>query len=116
MRSALYYPHTSIDNIDLMKTALLLWDQLEFIVPWKPFAPEYAEPLVARAMEVIGIPHCPTYDEQVETHRHIEELVNRPLPPNFYYGTQSRHQRSVDAYEIYPQKFLNQTWDLLHQS
>jgi hypothetical protein len=33
--SALYYPHTSTKDVDLLKTALFLWDRLDFIVPHK---------------------------------------------------------------------------------
>ena len=28
MRSALYYPHIAVENENIVKTALLLWDQL----------------------------------------------------------------------------------------
>jgi hypothetical protein len=34
MRSALYYPHTEINSEEVMKTALLLWDELHAIAPW----------------------------------------------------------------------------------
>jgi hypothetical protein len=47
MRSALYYPHTSVDDEGIAKTALLLWDRLEFIVPWRGFLPDYENPVVA---------------------------------------------------------------------
>ena len=113
MRAALYYPHTSVDNVDLVKTALLLWDQLEFIVPWEHFEAEYDDPLIERAMELIGVAHCPSRDEQEETHRHIEELIARPLPPSFYFSTQPHHNRPGDVYEIYPEKFLHETLRLL---
>jgi hypothetical protein len=116
MRAALYYPHTSIENVDLVKTALLLWDKLEFIVPWQEFRTSYDDPLIARAMEIIGKGHCPSPDEQMETHRHIEQLIDRPLPPNFYYGTEQHRHQQDDVYEIYPQKLRPDTWDLLRKS
>jgi hypothetical protein len=76
MRSALYYPHTHISNAGLIKTALLLWDHLEYIVPWTHFRVEYADRYVAEAMELIGKPHCPAPDEKREAHARFEELVN----------------------------------------
>jgi hypothetical protein len=116
MRAALYYPHTSIESVELVKTALLLWDRLEYIVPWQGFRAEYDDPIIARAMEIVGVAHCPTPEEQAETHGHIEELVNRPLPPNFYYGMERHRNQNHDVYEIYPQKFLQETWRLLCDS
>ena len=56
MRSALYYPHTAPNSEDIVKTALLLWDRLEFIVPWEHFRPHYKNRQIARAMELIGAP------------------------------------------------------------
>jgi hypothetical protein len=115
MRSALYYPHTSVENEDLVKTALLLWDQLEFIVPYAGFRVQYDDPLVERAMELIGAPHIPSEDEKKQTHDHIKELVNRRLPPQFYVS-QRRLAHREQEFEMYPQKLFPETWELLVQA
>ena len=90
MRSAVYYPLTTVDNEHLIKSALLMWDKLEFIVPWSGFRPNYSNPLIARAMELIGIARVPTEAEKREAHSHVEELVDRKLPPAFYYDYNAR--------------------------
>ncbi len=119
MRSALYYPHTTIEDEALVKTALILWDRLEFIVPWRGFRPDYDSRDIARAMELIGSPHCPDDAEKKKTHKHIEEIINRRLPPQFYFSKNTRTNTSVrrhEHYEIYPQKLMPQTWQLLRRS
>ena len=111
MRSALYYPHTTVESVELVKSALLLWDRLEFIVPWTSFRAKYDDPLVERAMELIGRARYPSDAEKREAHEHIEDLVTRPLPPDFFLSTD--RPSDFEAYEIYPQKLLPETWHLL---
>jgi hypothetical protein len=111
MRSALYYPFTSVEDEALIKTALLLWDRLEFIVPWQSFRPEYHNRNIQQAMELIGVPHCPTDDEKKNAHKHVEELVSRHLPPHFYIN-----KEGYRPYEIYPEKLMGETWRLLEES
>lgn len=114
MRSALYYPHTSIGNEQLVKMALLLWDRLEYIVPWPQFRPRYSNRSISAAMELIGAPHCPDENEKKETHALLEGLVNRELPPEFYFEPQ-RHRRH-ERFEIYPEKLLPDSWQLLQRA
>lgn len=103
MRSALYYPHTAVNSEDIIKTALLLWDHLEFIVPDRYFQPQYRNRDIAQAMELIGLPHPPNQFEKEETHTRIKELLNRRLPPQLYYRRPRDFHR---RYDIYPEKFL----------
>jgi hypothetical protein len=111
MRSALYYPHTRIRNESLLKAALLLWDRLEFISPFSEYRPEYENRDFAEAIELIGRYRCPTEAEKREVHELIEDFATQPfLPPAFFY-----RPRQPETYEIYPQKFLPQTWDMLRQ-
>lgn len=112
MRSAVYYPYTSIDNIMLAKSALLLWDKLEFIVPWPGFNHQY-QGEIAEAMKLIGIERYPTDEEKKEAHDHLEEIFTRPLPDIFHYEINARG--SWDDYEIYPQKLLAGTWEMLER-
>lgn len=114
MRSALYYPHTTVRNEHLIKTALLLWDRLEYIVPWPRFRPHYGNRDVERAMDLIGVPHTPDEDEKRETHARLEELVSRRLPPQFYFRQQRGYPH--DHYEVHPQKFLPESWVLLEKA
>lgn len=114
MRSALYYPHTSIDDQAIIKTALLLWDRLEFIVPWSGFQPQYRNREIAQAMELVGAPRSPNDTEKRQTHQHIEELISRSLPPDFYFSREL--ERSGGHYEVYSQKFMYETWDMLERS
>src|SRR5216684_4524229 len=117
MLSAVYYPHTTLhaDTLAserLLKRSLLLWDQLEFIVPDRDFRPHYEDQLTARAMELIGRNHYPSDEEKKQAHEQIEELVTRPHLPEVFYsqGPES------DAYDIYPEKLLPETWDIIRRS
>lgn len=113
MRSALYYPHTEIRSPELIKSALLLWDQLEYIVPQKNHCPKYKDKWAAAAIELIGKAHCPTDHEKALTEAQIQDFVKRPLPPCFYY-TSARV--SKNDYLIYPQKFSYKVWDALREA
>jgi hypothetical protein len=114
MRSALYYPHTTPNSESLVKTALLLWDRLEFIVPSEHFRPHYRDRQIARAMELIGAPRHPDEQEKREAHARIEELVSSELPAQFYLNRR-RGDEEQDSYELYPQKLLPGTWRLLER-
>ncbi len=115
MRSALYYPHTTIRNEHLVKTALLLWDRLEYIVPWPHFRSHHGSHDIERAMELIGKPHCPGDDEKQETHMRLKEVVSRKLPPQFYFD-RPRGRHVEERYEIYPEKLFPNSWELLHEA
>src|ERR1700682_3745337 len=112
MRSALYYPHTTIRSENILKRALLLWDKIEYIVPEEGYRPHYASKLFAEAAEIVAKPHVPSREEKKKAHQQIEDLAASSLPDAFYF-------QSWDAqgdYEIYPQKLLPDTWDLLRQA
>jgi len=64
-------------------------------------------------MELIGKPRIPSLSEKNAAHSHIEELVQRDLPPQFYRNSRSTGE---PRYEVYPQKLLPQTWELLRDS
>ena len=113
MRSALYYPHTEIKGKNLLKTSLLLWDRLEFIVPYSDYEPEYQDKDVAEAIELFGVQHTPTGQEMKQAHNEIEDLATRQLPPAFYY--RSAPDGYYHDYEMYPQKLLPDTWRMLRE-
>ena len=117
MLSAVYYPHTTLHVEDIaaqrvLKRSMLLWDELQFIVPSPDFRGSYENPEVARAIELIGINHYPTDEEKRLAHEHIEELVTRPELPETFFA----RGRDSETYDIYPDKLLPETWDLIRES
>jgi len=84
MRSALYYPHTHIQSEALLRTALLLWDNVAIVAPYPGFVPEYEERHFQEAFEIIGRCHYPTEQEKRNAHELIEDFATRPLPKAFY--------------------------------
>jgi hypothetical protein len=120
MRSALYYPDIEIADTDLVKMGLLLWDHLEYIVPWKPFGVPHQDRHIAEAMELIGKQHVPASDEQSKAHKRLEEeLVNGPLPPQFYLNSVRRRARADKEnklYLMYKEKLLPESWELLSKA
>jgi|ERR1019366_700463 hypothetical protein len=109
MRSALYYPHTTIRNEIVLKRALLLWDSIEYIVPDRDYKAQYSSTLLAEAAELVAEPHVPSLDEQTEAHKQIEDFATSSLPDAFFF----RSLGVQGDYEIYPQKLLPDTFDLL---
>lgn len=108
MRSALYYPHTEVSNKNLIKCALLLFDQLEYIAPFKQFRPDYADKKIAEAMELIGRSRVPTMNEKKNSHKKIEDFATKGLPDAFFYK-----ESGWNEYEIWPQKLMPETFDML---
>ena len=102
--TALYYPHTRFRDIGLLKTALLLWDKLEFIVPWDDFdlRSNFNNDEVNEGMEVIGVGLRPSYEQMALAHEAVEDLATSPLPKD--YLLENLHEDN--QYLIYPQKFL----------
>jgi hypothetical protein len=110
MRTALYFPHTEVRNKSIVHTALLLWDALECIVPDQGYRPQYADREMAAAMEIVGKKRTPTDKEKRRVHTLVKDLVQGSVPETFLY---SPRRGQTDPYEIWPQKFLGATWDLL---
>jgi hypothetical protein len=112
MLTALYYPHTAVRDPGLLKTALLLWDRLEFITP----SPNYKlrsydqNKEVDEALDLIGYGLYPRHYQQVQAHAAIEDLATSQLPKDFLWEESSLED---SHYLVYPQKFLPETWDVL---
>lgn len=111
MRAALYFPHTEIRSEQLVRTSLLLWDTVDYIAPYDGYVAQYTDRMVAKAMDLIGRRHCPNDDEKKEAHAVIEEFATRALPAPFYY--RRTNQEAFEDYEMWPQKLMYETWDLL---
>jgi hypothetical protein len=110
VKSALYYPHTEIKNENLLKTALLLWDQVYVIAPWPDYQPQYDSQDAGDAFALIGHCHFPTEDEKRHAHELVKDFAKRPLPAAF---TLSELNSRSELYEISPRKLLPETWELL---
>ncbi len=90
---------------------MLMWDNLEFIVPYERFRPHYTDREIAEAVDLIGIMREPTREEKTKAHEAIEEFATRSLPSSFYY--QAQGPGTWLRYGMYPQKLLPETWDML---
>jgi hypothetical protein len=119
VRTAVYYPHTGIRTLDLLKSGLLLWDQVEYIAPGEGFHPspprdatDSQQKLVAEAMELLLACHVPTDDEKERAHHTVELIVNSDLVDRL------RSERPVTdvPYFMYAEKFSHKTWELLERS
>lgn len=113
MRTALYFPHTEVRSKNLIHTSLLMWDQLETIIPYQGYRPNYDDREAAAAMELIGSPRTPTDAEKRGVHALVEELLSNGVPETFRYSPRSGERD--DAYEMWPQKLLSSTWTLLQE-
>jgi hypothetical protein len=113
MRSAIYYPSTQVHSKAIMKSSLLLWDQLHTIVPMPHYAPDYSgRDDMAEAWELIGSPIVPGVAQKQRAHDAIETTVKSgTLPPHLYEIGQI--DSPEEYYEVWPQKFSVDTWGLL---
>jgi hypothetical protein len=112
MRAALYYPHTEIRSESLIRSALLTWDRLEYIVPYQGYTPHYDNRDIAEAVELIGAPVAPSDLERRAVHDQLEELIAKGVPEPFRYNGDG--MRGQD-YEMWPQKLLPETWRMLRE-
>jgi hypothetical protein len=109
VRSALYYPYTSIQSETLIRTSLLLWDRVHIMVPWDGFRSDYNDRDHARALELIGVRHVPSDDEKRQAHEIVEDFATRPLPEPFSYASKG----AQGDWPVYPEKLLPETWRML---
>jgi hypothetical protein len=110
MRSALYYPNTALDE-NLLKTSLLLWDEVHVIVPWPEFEPYYESRDARDAFSLVGRCRCPSDEEKSQVHELVEDFVTRPLPRAFTYRS-----NSPEIHGVYAEKVLPDTWRVLREA
>ena len=114
MRSAIYYPRTQVQSRQLMQSSLLLWDKLHTIVPDRCYTPDYGDRRdMAEAWELVGAKLVPSPSQKKRAHAAIETTLEASLSPDLYYVAQV--DQPADPYEIWPQKFSTETWDLMRQ-
>lgn len=111
--AALYYPHTNITDKSIIKNALLLWDQIEYITPsekWKHI--KFPSKYFNEAIEIVSVPHFPTNNERKIVHNRLESLISNGLPAWFFPDFKGR-DRSFHPYSVYETKLDYMTWNLL---
>lgn len=115
MYTAIYYPYTTLRRgADILKTALLLWDHLQFIVPDKrvSITQGIKNRDVQEAIELIGEQLVPDQESQEAAHVAIEDLATSQLPKDFLLNK----RESEGGFLVYPGKFLQKTWNVLKES
>lgn len=117
MQAALYYPHSSLKDAELIKAALLLWDRVEYIRPnWyqgpsDPFrgSSKGEKKLLTEAIRMVAVGREPTAEEKQRAHIEIIKLVKSGLPSWFFFNPDNPHNN----YPMFPDKLLPETWQLL---
>ena len=114
METALYYPDATIQSKGLLKNSLLLWDNVECIIPTsRGFTrPTIKSKQYEEAYELLVSEHSPTSDEQRRAHIAVKRLL-RESPPQSFILDAMRHS---DPFLIFPEKFSMNTWELLGRS
>ena len=113
MLVALYYPHTVIRSRNLLKTALLLWDSVECIVPrsnWRMEAP-FKEKSYNEATELIVRPHVPNQQQRNYANTEVKNFLQEQGSEFFLQN--ALRNRYNQNFLVYPEKFLRTTWHLL---
>ena len=112
MQTALYYPFTSPNQRGFLKTALFLWDSVDFIVPYREFRPYGRSKEEQAALEIIGRPYVPTPSDRRNAHDELERLCADGISKRFAFELETPEAN----YDFYPQKLLRQTWQMLADS
>lgn len=122
MRSALYYPHTEIVTERMFKSSLLMWDNVECIVPGDWYSSDYANnannyvdvSLIEEAAELIVKERSAKDSEKQIFHETVAEMINRGIPKTFKYSPRRVDQNN--DYQIWASKIDNETWRLLEEN
>lgn len=112
MQSALYYPFTSPSQVGFLKTALFLWDSVDFIVPYRDFRPYGRSKEEQAALEIIGRSYVPTSKDQQDAHDELKRLCAEGISERFAFELETPESN----YDFYPQKLLHETWQMLAES
>jgi hypothetical protein len=119
MKNALYFPYTHVRTEKLFKSALLLWDQLEYVVPYAEYPIDYT-PLAfnrddARTLQeahcLVCREHVPTAEENQEANERIIELATTPNLPPWFLKTPS----GMPRFAVHFGKLFEETWEALRQ-
>ena len=111
MSAAVYYPHTAPVGANVMRTALLLWDEIEFIVPWQGFRPQHERSDIQAAIDMIGRFHVPSDAQKRDAHARVEEFATGALPKAFFY----QEKTSGEEGYMFAGKLMPETWLMLSE-
>ena len=112
MQSALYYPFTRPESESFLKTALFLWDSVDFMVPFSDFRPHGNTREQDEALEIVARSYVPAEKDKRNAHDELTKLCSGPIPDKLAFEL----ERPDLAYDFYPQKLLDETWEMLSQS
>ena len=101
MDRALYFPYTTPRDQSLLKEALILWDKLEFIVPWRHFDHNTDDEEILRALEVVGQQITPSEAAKERCHVRLKQLIGDGLPGKYLF------RPDVNPEPIYAEKLLS---------
>lgn len=112
MLKALYYPHTEIQSVTIIKNALLLWDAIETIVPSHTWQPTRNVPdrTFNEAVDLVVRYRVPSKADQRRTHDALMEHLQTGFLQSLIQSTPMRMNRGIS---VYPGKFLQETWHML---
>ncbi len=102
-----------------MKSALLLWDQVEFITPYDAYPISYSEfgyntedkKTLEHAHRLIHLEHVPSAKEKNQAHERIIALATTPNLPKWFL----KHEDHVGGFVIHFGKLFHQTWEDLER-
>lgn len=109
MSSALYYPFTSPVREPLLKSALFLWDKVDFIVPHHNFARNSGSRYKDEALEIIGRNYVPTDRDKSGLHEEMKKVCNGPLAQTLRVRPEDQSPRLG----FHPEKLGDLTWEML---
>lgn len=112
MQEALYYPFTRPNRESFLKTALFLWDSVDFIVPFTEFRPHGNSKEEEAALELIGRSYVPTNKDKKDAHKELEKICESNVSDRFRFELEDLQNQ----YDFYPQKLLPETWQMLSES
>jgi len=112
MQTALYYPFTGPQRESFLKSALFLWDSVDFIVPSRGFHHYLESQDEQEALEIVGSNYVPTIRDKQDAHDELSKLCSAPIPTRYKFALESPSSR----YDFYPEKLLRETWEMLSES
>lgn len=122
MQKALYYPHTQIQSELLLKNALLLWDEIETIIPTKEWRPDPSTGVsrdFSEGVELVVRNRIPSNAERAAAHNVLSQMVDdRVFDKLILQNSKPQRQRFLQRnqeYLIYPEKFMSKTWRVLQE-
>jgi hypothetical protein len=111
MLKALYYPHTQIRSQIILKNALLLWDEIETIVPSSRTLSSEGTLLEQEATRLVVRSRRPSNEERRAAHEALNGLIESGQLMALL-STAPRDWRRT-GYPVFHEKFLAQTWYML---